>query len=76
VHASHRRFAQADAAGALRLVAPALGWRRSVFDLLLTGVPDADLRATRTQRIRHLGRLADDRRFETRVPCPARPPLE
>jgi hypothetical protein len=76
VPASHRRFAQTDAAGALRLIAPTLGWRRSVFDLLLTGVADADLRAARTRRIRHLGRLADDRRFETRVACPARPPRE
>jgi hypothetical protein len=74
VRAFQRRFAQTDAAGALRVVAPTLGWRRSVFDLVLTGVADAGLRAARTQRIRHLGRLTHDRRFKTLIPCPAVPP--
>lgn len=72
VRASARRFAPTDAAGALRLVAPTLGWKGSVFDLILTGVADADLRAARTARILELGRLTRDRRFTTLVPCPAR----
>ena len=73
VRASRRRFAQTDAAGALRLVAPTLGWTRSVFDLVLTGVADAGLRSARSRRIRHLGRRARAPRLETLIPCPARP---
>jgi hypothetical protein len=71
VRASGRRFAATDAAGALRLIAPTLGWRGSVFDMILTGVSDADLRAARTARLLGLGRLADDPRFTAIVPCPA-----
>jgi len=74
VRASARRFAPTDAAGALRLVAPTLGWKGSVFELILTGVADADLRAARTARILDLGRLARDRRFTTSLRAP--PALE
>jgi hypothetical protein len=45
-----------------------------VFDLVITGVADAGLCAARTQRIRHLGRHARDRRLKILIPCTAGPP--
>lgn len=49
VPARHRRVVAVNSAGALSRVAPAIGWRGSVFDLLLDNVRFPGRRASRSK---------------------------
>lgn len=55
VPAHHRRFAADDSVGALSRVGPAIGWRGSVFELLLDNVRHPEQREIRSRKLQALG---------------------
>jgi hypothetical protein len=60
VAALGRNFRAIDSADALKAVAPTIGWRGSVLDLLYANVSEPQKRATRSDKLRPLGVIADD----------------
>lgn len=74
VPAEHRRLRAVTSAGALARAAKALGWRGSVFDLLLEQVRSPELRASRTEALRTLAVQRPLPRYEASIGCPAEPP--
>lgn len=60
VPALHRRFRAMTSSQALAAVAPTIGWRGSVLDLLYANVSDPQGRARRSDKLRPLGLIAND----------------
>ena len=54
---------------ALEVVLPTLGWRRSLFELLLSNVTSERARDRRTGRIEGLGVQFPDPNFTPKIPC-------
>ena len=69
VPASHRRFTAVGSSGALAQVAAVLGWRGSVFDLLLENVRSPALLASRSRSLETLSVRLPERGYTATSRC-------
>jgi hypothetical protein len=69
IPARRRRFAAANSPGAMARIAPKLGWRGSVFDLLLDNVRSPARRARRSKTIERFGTSRANPRYTPVKAC-------